>query len=52
MHMEEDTAKSLHTEGKTLLDFNRCGVPLVEIVSKPDMRNAEEAREYLEKLLQ
>ncbi len=50
MHMEEDTAKSLHRDEHTLLDFNRCGVPLVEIVSKPDMRSAEEAREYVEKL--
>ncbi len=50
MHMEEDTAKSFHRETKTLLDFNRCGVPLVEIVSGPDMRSAKEAREYLEKL--
>ncbi len=50
MHMEEDTAKSFHRENKTLLDFNRCGVPLVEIVSGPDMRSGKEAREYLEKL--
>ncbi len=50
MHMEEDTAKSLHRADATLLDFNRCGVPLVEIVSMPDMRSAAEAREYVEKL--
>lgn len=50
MHMEEDTAKSFHREDKTLLDFNRCGIPLVEIVSKPDMASKEEAKEYLEKL--
>ncbi len=50
MHMEEDTAKSLHREDATLLDFNRCGVPLVEIVSTPDMRSSAEAREYVEKL--
>ncbi len=50
MHMEEDTAKSFHKGEKTLLDFNRCGVPLVEIVSGPDMRSGKEAREYLEKL--
>lgn len=50
MHMEEDTAKSFHKGEVTLLDFNRCGVPLVEIVSGPDMRNGKEAREYLEKL--
>lgn len=50
MHMEEDTAKSIHREDATLLDFNRCGIPLVEIVSKADMRSGEEAREYVEKL--
>ena len=50
MHMEEDTAKSFHTENKTLLDFNRCGTPLVEIVSAPEIRTPKEAREYLEKL--
>ncbi|MBL0701481.1 MAG: Asp-tRNA(Asn)/Glu-tRNA(Gln) amidotransferase subunit GatB [Spiroplasma sp.] len=50
MHMEEDTAKSFHKGDETLLDFNRCGVPLVEIVTGPDMRNASEAREYLERL--
>lgn len=50
MHMEEDTAKSIHRENATLLDFNRCGVPLVEIVSKADMRSGKEAREYVEKL--
>ncbi len=50
MHMEEDTAKSTHRDDCTLLDFNRCGVPLVEIVSKPDMRSSAQAREYVEKL--
>jgi aspartyl-tRNA(Asn)/glutamyl-tRNA(Gln) amidotransferase subunit B len=50
MHMEEDTAKSFHSGNDTLLDFNRCGVPLLEIVSGPDMRSGAEAREYLEKL--
>ncbi len=50
MHMEEDTAKSLHRDDCTLLDFNRCGVPLVEIVSTPEMRSGAEAREYIEKL--
>lgn len=50
MHMEEDTAKSIHRDDCTLLDFNRCGIPLVEIVSTPDMRTAAEAREYVEKL--
>ena len=50
MHMEEDTAKSFHSGDDTMLDFNRCGVPLLEIVSGPDMRSGAEAREYLEKL--
>lgn len=53
IHMEEDTGKSTHTQdGHTLLDFNRAGVPLIEIVSKPDMESAEEARQFLENLRQ
>ena len=48
--MEEDTGKSQHKNGVTLLDFNRSGVPLVEIVSEPDFKNAEEAKEYLKQL--
>ncbi len=51
IHVEEDTGKSLHTDkGETLLDYNRSGVPLIEIVSYPDMNSAKEAREFLEKL--
>lgn len=51
IHMEEDTGKSLHTEdGASLMDYNRCGVPLIEIVSRPDMEGAEEAVAFLEKL--
>ena len=51
IHIEEDTGKSVHTEtGDTLLDYNRAGVPLIEIVSKPDMSSSEEARLFLEKL--
>ena len=51
LHIEEEAAKSIHEEGDyTLVDFNRCGVPLVEIVSAPDMRTPEEARAYLQKL--
>lgn len=51
IQMEEDTAKSLHTESdETLMDYNRCGVPLIEIVTKPDISNGAEAREFLEKL--
>ena len=52
LHIEEDTAKLIHADefGGTLIDFNRCGVPLIEIVSEPDMRSAEEAKVYLETL--
>lgn len=56
VHMEEDTGKLLHAtvEGKkcTLIDFNRSGVPLVEIVTEPDIRGSEEARIFLKKLYQ
>ena len=51
IHVEEDTGKSLHTDkGETLLDYNRSGVPLIEIVTYPGMNSAKEAREFLEKL--
>ena len=51
IHIEEDTGKSVHTEtGDTLLDYNRAGVPLIEIVSEPEMYSAEEARLFLEAL--
>ena len=51
IQMEEDTAKSLHTEdNETLMDYNRCGVPLIEIVTKPDISSGKEARVFLEKL--
>ncbi len=51
IHIEEDTGKSIHTEGgDSLLDYNRAGVPLIEIVSRPDMNSPEEARLFLEKL--
>ncbi len=49
MHIEEDTCKSLHTTD-TLLNFNRAGVPLLEIVTKPCISSGKEAVEYLEKL--
>ncbi len=49
MHIEEDTCKSLHTTD-TLLNFNRAGVPLIEIVTKPCINSSEEAVQYLEKL--
>jgi len=50
MHIEEDTCKSTHRGTKTLLDFNRAGVPLIEIVTKPCISSSEEAKLYLEKL--
>ncbi|MBT7520936.1 MAG: Asp-tRNA(Asn)/Glu-tRNA(Gln) amidotransferase subunit GatB [Nitrospina sp.] len=55
IHMEEDAGKLIHGEnlgspGKSYVDFNRTGVPLVEIVSEPDLRSGEEAREYLTQL--
>ena len=51
-HMEEDAGKSLHEDfhGKSGIDLNRAGTPLLEIVSEPDMRNAKEAVAYLKKL--
>ena len=50
IHLEEDAGKLTHTESGTLIDYNRCGVPLIEIVSRPDLRSAEEARAYLSEL--
>lgn len=52
IHMEEDAGKLIHDEFEdcTLVDYNRCGVPLLEIVSEPDFRSAEEVIDYLEKL--
>ena len=52
IHMEEDAGKLIHDEwdDTTLVDYNRSGVPLVEIVSEPDMRSADEVISYLEKL--
>ena len=49
LHLEEDAGKSLHDRfpGLTAVDFNRCGTPLIEIVSEPDLRAPEEARRYL-----
>ncbi|HYA44746.1 MAG TPA: Asp-tRNA(Asn)/Glu-tRNA(Gln) amidotransferase subunit GatB, partial [Acidimicrobiales bacterium] len=57
-HMEEDTGKTthvggggrIHEAGYSLVDYNRAGVPLVEIVSAPDIRSSEEARDYVEEL--
>ena len=52
IHMEEDAGKLVHDEwtDETLVNYNRCGVPLLEIVSEPDIASAEEAVEYVEKL--
>jgi aspartyl-tRNA(Asn)/glutamyl-tRNA(Gln) amidotransferase subunit B len=52
LHLEQDAGKSLHDQhpALSLVDLNRCGVALMEIVSKPDLRSAEEARAYLSKL--
>ena len=50
IHMEEDAGKNIHEAGHSLVDFNRSGVPLVEIVSEPDIRSAEEAGAYLRQL--
>ena len=57
VHLEEDTGKLLHsgdihTSSSSLVDLNRAGVPLMEIVSEPDMRSADQAREYMQRLRQ
>lgn len=50
VHLEEDTARLLHRDGYSLIDVNRSGTPLMEIVSEPDMRSPVEARLYMQKL--
>ena len=50
IHLEEDAGKLIHSNAGTLVDYNRGGVPLIEIVSEPDMSSAEEAVAYLQKL--
>lgn len=57
IHLEEDAGKSIHDEefvgaGESLVDLNRCGTPLIEIVTEPDMRSPQEAFEYLQKIRQ
>lgn len=53
IHMEEDAGKNIHTEkGNSLVDLNRAGTPLLEIVSEPDMKSAHEAKAYLHRLHQ
>ncbi|HHZ02000.1 MAG TPA: Asp-tRNA(Asn)/Glu-tRNA(Gln) amidotransferase subunit GatB, partial [Tissierellia bacterium] len=50
IHIEEDAGKLIHERGDTYIDYNRGGVPLIEIVTEPDIRSVEEAVEYIEQL--
>jgi aspartyl-tRNA(Asn)/glutamyl-tRNA(Gln) amidotransferase subunit B len=50
LHLEEDAAKNIHVGDKTLVDFNRGGTPLIEIVTKPDFKHPAEAKEFLQEL--
>lgn len=50
VHLEEDTAKLIHLGNDTLIDFNRSGVPLVEIVTEPDFHNSDDVKRFLEEL--
>jgi aspartyl-tRNA(Asn)/glutamyl-tRNA(Gln) amidotransferase subunit B len=52
LHLEEDAGKTKNDNGRRLIDFNRCGVPLVEMVTGPDLRSADEAAQYLIRLRQ
>jgi aspartyl-tRNA(Asn)/glutamyl-tRNA(Gln) amidotransferase subunit B len=52
LHLEEDAGKTVHQDGGRLIDFNRCGVPLIEMVTGPDLRSADEAAQYLIRLRQ
>jgi len=52
MHLEEDAGKTRNEPGRRLIDFNRCGVPLIEMVTGPDLRSADEAAQYLIRLRQ
>ena len=52
LHIEEDAGKTKNEHGRRLIDFNRCGVPLVEMVTGPDIRSADEAAQYLIRLRQ
>lgn len=50
LHLEEDAGKSLHLEDRTLLDLNRAGTPLIELVTEPDLKTPEEARLFLQRI--
>ncbi len=52
VHLEEDTGKLIHEDNQTLIDFNRSGVPLVEIVSAPDLHSAKQTKIYLKRIQQ
>jgi aspartyl-tRNA(Asn)/glutamyl-tRNA(Gln) amidotransferase subunit B len=52
LHIEEDAGKTKNDNGRRLIDFNRCGVPLIEMVTGPDLRSADEAAQYLIRLRQ
>ena len=52
LHLEEDAGKTRNEHGQRLVDFNRCGVPLIEMVTNPDMRSADEAAQYMLRLRQ
>ena len=52
IHLEEDAGKSIHTDDETLIDFNRSGIPLIEIVSAPELDSSEEAYLFMKKIRQ
>ena len=52
LHIEEDAGKTIYENGQRMIDFNRCGVPLIEMVTGPDLRSADEAAQYVIRLRQ
>ncbi|AKM84686.1 MAG: aspartyl/glutamyl-tRNA amidotransferase subunit B, aspartyl-tRNA(Asn)/glutamyl-tRNA (Gln) amidotransferase subunit B [candidate division Kazan bacterium GW2011_GWA1_50_15] len=50
LHLEEDAGKLIHTQDGTLVDLNRCGTPLIEIVTEPDIKSPEEAKAFMQEL--